>query len=296
MRSLSAQLRLGRMTQTPRQTTFSCKSPQTGIVSAPGQPPGVEILWQALAGGAVYEPSSPGVDVLVVHILAISGTGKGEIKPRVKFKFIVDGVTYLVDDDSEETPPPTATEPKPEYYSFTGHKPTDVTTFQDSFHSQYTGTPGGLYGYFRKYLHKLTDNNSDPMPGVLVQERFPVPKIGQNLDSHFWYSGLRPGGPNSDIHRVTGVWRKGKFDNNVIVDDGVGWDYIGILVPNSDHPKFPIDDVPDLPHFYYAATISVKLPRFGLLVGTYIDNLWTNMVGTYIDNLWTNKGTHVKQP
>lgn len=265
--------------------------PQRGIVRvALTQPQGPNYAttydWQLAGPIVVIEPADPN-DLPAsaqIKIGAIDGSGEGAIKPRVKYIFTWDGVTYgPFDDDSDQTPPPPAyADQGLNYYAFTAHKPEEVLANQEASIEDPTPIARDyeypLFTHADGYHIWLWDNLGQKMPRVWVQERFypeefPPPPLNNNFyhneEGQYWVTdgGLPTSLPPNEQEYLFNGW----------FGDYVGCKDYPVWVPFELNPNNPIYD---LRHTYFAGTSTTQfIPSSaggGIDMGTFRMKVWTN--------------------
>ncbi|MEW5883037.1 MAG: hypothetical protein AB1725_02290 [Armatimonadota bacterium] len=263
----------------PPEGAQSC---QKGIVSVRfGQPLTVWYEWQITPAPLVRVLWFNGTSLsnsTSVKIGALSGSGYGEITPRVKYKMEWSGTVYEYWDNSDESPPPNMPGPTPNWYRFTAHAPVGTSRGGVERLVIYLGqpydplvpdyNPNPPWGCREDWTVFLVDNLGSGMPRVRVQERF-ITQVPEDFHTncsgseHFVWTTKGGIGGNVDV---------GSFVDLLGAFSGVGdpdWHFYFRVPP--DPPRYGTAEVPLL-HVYWAGTDSCTAG--GLNVGTWSMSLW----------------------
>ncbi len=251
-----------------------------------GQPTGTTYTWSITGPGAAMFGTDDPVST-TLFVAATAGSSRGGIKVRVTYVYVdpVDSsITGSAPDDSEETPPPGASGPEPDYYSFTGHRPTRVEKLGQPTVENHT--VGGVYpntapwAYVDRFKHQLFDQNDEGQPGVWIIERFPGfgpvlaawnSATGQSLTEQNAGSMGTGWTSRSPVEASNPPWAWGELDN---------FDQIGLVgvVANAAHPDPTQYPALICTQQYYAATKNPTVGAWGILVQEWVNTMKVNSV------------------
>ncbi|MCC6403508.1 MAG: hypothetical protein IT207_05815 [Fimbriimonadaceae bacterium] len=266
----------------PSWFSTAFQRPQVGHVQPRFQQPDIgpdepiEYHWTVPPGTKVKAKAQPTLeDSTWIELLATQGSGRGGIEPRCQFKVVFNGRTYWVWDDSPESAPENETEPNPDHFRFTAHKPQDTLPNSTEDEEEDCGNTEYPYGWIRRTRPILLDNLGDRMPDVWVQERFqpPVPPPGSNINTSLvWWTTVRGVDDASNGHPA-GRFGLGSNENNEN-----GWDNLWLRRENPyTYAQNPASPFYDFSHQYYAAN-KITTGTMGYFVGSYRIKLWTDRV------------------
>lgn len=266
----------------PNPNSGDLHRPQLGHVQprlaqpdiGPDEP--IEYHWQVPPGTKVKAKAQPDLeDSTWLELLATQESGRGGIQPRCKFKVVYNDRTYWIWDDSPESAPEGETEPNPDHFRFTAHKPQDTLPNSGEDEQEAWGNTEYPYGWIRRTRPVLLDNLGDRMPDVWVQERFqpPVPPPGSSINTSLvWWQTVRGVDEPSSAHPA------GRFGLGSSNGGENGWDNLWLRrdTPHT-YAAHPTNPFYDFSHHYYAAS-RVTSGTSGCFIGTYRIKLWTDRV------------------
>ena len=159
------------------------------------QPTGGTLSFQWTFDGVVltWKNAATLLDSSSIRVGATSESAAGALRVRLRYVYTTATTSYIVDDDSAETPPPGTDAPNADYYKFTAHKPQSVDIYSSTAPGQPYSEPNKPYGWIVVDVMKLSDHLDSKMPGVYVQERWPShPPITVNPYGQAWQTLRSP--------------------------------------------------------------------------------------------------------
>ena len=230
---------------------------QRGNVASFSQLEGVTYEWTVPAGLSLISHNGESMATSsALKVAGNAGSAAGALRVKLKYKYIYQGASYSVEDDSDETFPPGKNKANAAYYTFTCHAPADTSQVGGTIRSG--GSPAtGSQDYWETdyYSYKLVDNVAQDMPLVWVTERW----VGEIPADFEVASPL--------LNWTTTKEPVGVFD----LPDTLSSGHSATPFLSTGPPLYGPWE-----HDYVAGTYSPNPSHTGIIVGRYRLSIWTN--------------------